>query len=386
MRTHPFLLLAVGLTLAGCDNSGGPSQFGTLSVSTFTEGDDPDPDGYLLTVDGVDSLALAPNGAVEVDLPPGRHTLRLLGVATPCLVAPAASLEVEVPSLDTTSVAFEINCLLTGARITTTTTGLDVDPNGYRVEVDATDRGILPSNGTVLTRLDPGSRTITLAGLAPNCTMDGPDSRSVTIVDTEVEPIEFAVVCTATSGVIGVVVEASGADAQGGYLARVDGASPFRVGPGAPTYRTRVPPGDHVLTMVPPTNCSVETGPQSLTITAGGLIRDTVEVTFLVSCRSRSEATLRLTAPTTGRIPARDYSAWICDAREYYCRYGGFGSWRLGVLAPNGILVAEPAAGNYVVWLRDVPARCSVLNDNSRLADIQAGRTLDVVFAVACSP
>ena len=73
---------------------------------------------------------------------------------------------------------------LTGARITTTTTGLDFDPDGYRVDVDGTDRGILPTSGTVLTRLDPGSRTIALTGLAPNCTIDGPDSRTVTIVDT----------------------------------------------------------------------------------------------------------------------------------------------------------------------------------------------------------
>ena len=102
--------------------------------------------------------------------------------------------------------AFEVSCRLTGARITTTTTGLDLDLDGYRVEVDGTDQGILPSNGTrVVLRLDPGSRTITLTGLAPNCTIEGPGSHTVTIVDTEIAPVEFAVVCTATSGVIGVV-------------------------------------------------------------------------------------------------------------------------------------------------------------------------------------
>ena len=66
MRTHPILLLAVGLTLAACDDSGGPSTGspttdGTLVVSTSTGGDDPDQDGYLLTVDGVDSLVLDPH-------------------------------------------------------------------------------------------------------------------------------------------------------------------------------------------------------------------------------------------------------------------------------------------------------------------------------------
>ena len=81
--------------------------------------------------------------------------------------------------------------------------------------MDGTDRGILPSTGIVLTRLDPGSRTIALRGLAPNCAIDGPDAHTVTIVDTEITPVEFVVVCTATSGVIGVVVEASGTDVNG---------------------------------------------------------------------------------------------------------------------------------------------------------------------------
>ena len=121
MRTHPILLLAVGLTLAACDDSAGPStggpstggpstRDGTLVVSTSTGGGDPDQDGYLLTVDGVDSLALDPTGTVEIDLVDGQHTLRLLGVAEHCSVAPGTPLEVDVPSQGTTPVAFEVSC------------------------------------------------------------------------------------------------------------------------------------------------------------------------------------------------------------------------------------------------------------------------------------
>ena len=69
--------------------------------------------------------------------------------------------------------AFEVDCPLTGARITVTTTGVDLDPDGYRVMVDGSDRGAIASNGTVFTRLDPGSRTISLAGLASNCAVEG---------------------------------------------------------------------------------------------------------------------------------------------------------------------------------------------------------------------
>src|SRR5438093_1401116 len=119
MRTHPILLLAVGLTWAACNDTGSP------------------PDG---------------------------------GVG---------------PSTD-------------GTLVVSTSTGLDLDLDGYRVEVDGTDRGAIPANDTVVIRLDPGSRTIALTGLSPNCTIEGPGSRTVTIVDTEVASIDFSVVCTAT--------------------------------------------------------------------------------------------------------------------------------------------------------------------------------------------
>jgi hypothetical protein len=199
MRPLPTLLLAASLTLVGCDGNPPTDETptdGTLVVSTSTVGDDSDTDSYLLMVDEADSFDLVPTGTAEVDLPPGRHTLRLLGVAGHCTVGPATPFEVDVPSGSTTRVTFKISCPVTGARVTVTTTGGDLDLNGYIVEVDGTDRGDVGPNGALVVRLDPGSRTIALSGLAPNCTIDGPASRTVTIVDHEVVPIEFAVVCT----------------------------------------------------------------------------------------------------------------------------------------------------------------------------------------------
>jgi hypothetical protein len=299
MRTHPILLLAVGLTLAACGDPGAP-----LEVST-------------------------------------------------------------------------------GARITATTTGLDIDPDGYRVEVDGTNGGPIPANGTVLTPLDPGSRTIALTGLTLNCAVDGPGSRPVTVVDNEVARIDFAVVCTATSGVIGVVVEASGIDADGEYKALVDG-TPFPIALSGTAYLSPVPAGDHVISLVPPANCSVETEPQPVRVTAGGLIRDTVSVTFSVTCRRRA-GTLRITAPTSGSIPTAPYSIWICRV-QYGCIFDDI--WTLlGELEPNGTLVANREPGRYRLNLRDIPARCrvrpSVLSPEFIVTD---NATLDIEFRVRCSP
>ena len=287
MRMHPILLLAVGLMMPGCDDGSGlltdgPSTGGTLVVSTSTGGNAPDQDGYLLTVDAVDSLPLPPSGTAEIDLPAGQHRLRLLGLAGQCSVSPGTPLDVDVPSGATTSVAFQVTCSTANTRITTTTTGLDVDPDGYRVVVDGSDQVSISTNGTVFTRLTPGSRAIGLTGLSPNCALEAPGSHIVTVADTAIASLDFAVVCTATSGVIGVILSGTGVGSV--YEATVDGATPFPVGPAVQAYLDAVPAGDHVVSLSAPATCSVETAAQSVTVTAGSLVRDTVEATFSVSC------------------------------------------------------------------------------------------------------
>ena len=225
MRTYPIVLLVVGLLLSACEDPGSPTttngpSTGSLLVSTSTAGDDPDQDGYLLTVDNVDSLELDPNATVKVDLAAGRHTLRLFGVAEHCSVAPATSVEVSVRWQRTTPVAFGVSCPATGARVSVKTTGLDIDPDGYRVLLDGSDRGAISSNGTVLIRIESGSRTIALAGLAPNCAVSAPGLRMVTIVAAAVAPIEFAVVCAETTHASRTLAFESNGDI---YRADIDG-------------------------------------------------------------------------------------------------------------------------------------------------------------------
>ncbi|HEY9015872.1 MAG TPA: hypothetical protein VIM84_12515 [Gemmatimonadales bacterium] len=232
--TAERIILIAGLWLLACDDPAanldngpvGPSN-GTLVVSTSTVGEDPDPDGYLLLVDDADSVNLGPTGTTEVNVLPGRHSLRLLGVAGHCRVTPATPVELDVASGSRTPVEFEVSCPLTGARVTVATTGVDIDPDGYRVMVDGSDGGALPSNGTLISKLDPGTHTISLAGLASNCEVDGPVSHTVTIVTAEATSVAFAVVCTsATSGsgfLWGQVLEGSGLCIRGGMVEIVAG-------------------------------------------------------------------------------------------------------------------------------------------------------------------
>lgn len=392
MRAHPILLLAVGLMLAACDEGGGPlsgdpSTDGTLIVSTASGGNDADRNGYLLTVDASEPLLLQPRDTSAIELPAGHHTLRLTGMAEHCSVTPGTPLAVEVPSGGTTSVAFEVMCSLTGVRITTTTTGLDLDTDGYRFEVDGIDRGILPrgllpSIGTVLTLLDPGSHTIALTGLSPNCTIVGRDSHTVTIVDTEIRPVEFEVVCTAASGVIGVVFQASGTNVGGVYRAMVDGGHAFTILPGTPRYIAAVAAGEHIVSLVAPANCSVETNPRSVAVTTGGLVRDTAFVGFSVTC-TQGFGRIRITAPTTGLVPAgHRYDVIVCTNRGFICPWEPILQRQL---APNDTLIARYGIIEVSVELKNIPANCRVQIANpTPFFTILADSTRDVRFPVVC--
>jgi dipeptidyl aminopeptidase/acylaminoacyl peptidase len=279
--TSALILLPVLAALTACGEPTALPSTGVLRVSIATLGDDPDLDGYQLQVDDGDPVRLDPTGIVDLDLAVGSHRLDLLGVAPHCSADPGMSRAVEVSPNGISIVTFEVRCPLTGARIAVSTRGLDRDTGGYAVEIDGIVRDSLDEVDALLLRLEPGDHEITLTGVAPNCTAEEP-SRRVAIVARETMGVGFAVVCTATTGVIRVVVEASGSDLDGSYRAVVDGRS-VRASYLAPSY-AHVGPGPHTVSLEPPDNCTTNTPPQEVVVTAGGLVRDTVGVSFSVRC------------------------------------------------------------------------------------------------------
>jgi hypothetical protein len=164
----------------------------------------------------------------------------------------------------TTPVAFRLNCPAVGARVTLATTGLDIDHDGYRITVDGTDRAPISSNAVAFVRAQPGSRTIALTGLAPNCTSAGPDSRTVTIAPDQVTPVEFAVVCTATTGVIELSLSGPESEVGGGYQVAVDGLWETQPLAESEPVGIFVSGGDHLVQLAAPGQCTVVPATQSV--------------------------------------------------------------------------------------------------------------------------
>jgi len=81
---------------------------------------------------------------------------------------------------------------------TVTTTGTDLDPDGYAIALDGAIARPIAINGTMtLTGLGTGSHTLVLSGLAPNCALNGPNPQQIMVAAHQTAQVSFAVVCIA---------------------------------------------------------------------------------------------------------------------------------------------------------------------------------------------
>ena len=99
----------------------------------------------------------------------------------------------------------------TGAiRITVTTTGAELDGNGYSIALDGSTGQAIPVNDTItLAGLSAGSHHVLLSGLAVNCAVAA-NPRPVQVVGGATAQVAFSVTCVATPGRILFVSERSG--------------------------------------------------------------------------------------------------------------------------------------------------------------------------------
>jgi len=165
------------------------SLTGNIEVITSTTGVSIDPDGYTVEVDSATSDAIGVNDTITVDdQDVGDHSVELTGLAANCTVSGDNPRTVTVPddvpdsNGGTVQTTFAVNCVpaLGNLTVATSTTGTDVDPNGYTVTVDGSINQSVGTNGNVtFTNLGVGDHTVLLTGIAANCTVTGSNPRTV---------------------------------------------------------------------------------------------------------------------------------------------------------------------------------------------------------------
>ena len=99
-------------------------------------GDVLDPDGYQITVDGIQRATMPSTGTATVtSVPAGQRSVRLVGVAEQCTVGGDNPRAVNVAAGDTATVDFTVTCgtPVGSLRVHVLTTGEDLDQDGYSI-------------------------------------------------------------------------------------------------------------------------------------------------------------------------------------------------------------------------------------------------------------
>ena len=208
-RLRRVLLCTALLACGGDPTEPEPPTTGAIQVTVSTTGVDA-PATYQVVVGGQAAIAVGTTGgrALFASVPPGAHSVRL-NVAPTCQVAGENPRLAPVTAGDTAFVAFSVTCTATSGslRVTTTTTGIDVDPNGYVVRLQGrTIEGRpysadapAPSTGALTVAHVPiGERVVTLSDLAFNCNVVGTNRRTLTVTPAETAAVAFDVTCGAT--------------------------------------------------------------------------------------------------------------------------------------------------------------------------------------------
>src|SRR3989441_2287957 len=186
-----------------------------LHITTATTGGQVDPNGYGVCVDPqydyYDDLycyagapqAIGLNGTLTIGVPAGNHTVLVSDVADNCTVGGANPRPVSATASDTTDVPFSITCAPPGSvHLSTSTAGVDVDPDGYYVCIDQSpnetchwSRHFSVNEGFTFDAVSVGAHSVVLYGAAGNCAVSGDNPRTVTVSSGSTVDVTFLVTC-----------------------------------------------------------------------------------------------------------------------------------------------------------------------------------------------
>ena len=285
----------------GCDDTNGPVAPGSIRVIVSLSGQDIAVQGLRVNVAN-GPIRQFDSGSLDVTINgmiPGNYTVRLEGMAVNCQITSGNPRVVTVVSNVATVAAFSMQC---GARVgsvrfTASTTGTEVDPDGYTATVIGGPSGAIAVNGTAtIANVREGLRSVTLGGVAPNCAIAGPDTIDATVIYGSTTDVAFSVQCQ-PAGRLQVTVATGGTSLDPtGYLVAIGAPSigfthRLPVAPnGSAIFSQLIPAPDYIVTLEDvAVNCAF-VGARSDTVS---VVADaTASVAFDLTCVSPSPIAL----------------------------------------------------------------------------------------------
>ncbi|HMU61060.1 MAG TPA: hypothetical protein PKA66_04695 [Gemmatimonadales bacterium] len=265
-------------------------------------------------------------------------------------------------------------------RVSVNLSGLDGDFSNLTVSVDGGRPKSFAPDAPVEVSLEMGHHTVTVAGVAPNCRIDGGTTRSVGVNASETTEVQIAIACTALTGVVEVRAHPMGVDDDpDGYMVALDGASPVALPTAGVVRFPDLPAGAHSVALSGAAgNCSFPAAnPVEVEVRIGGAKRDTARVVVDVACTALT-GVVEVRGLTSGFDPDPDGYAVAVD--------GGLAEH----LPPNGVTwFAGVAGGSHSVGVSGVASNCRVAETNPHLVNVSVGTmvrdTARVTFTTICS-
>ena len=382
-RRHLFgslpLVAATALACGG-ESLSIPPTTGTLQVTTATSGAEPDPDGYVVQVDGGTEQSIGASASIQnEDVEAGTHEVQLAGLAPNCTVGGDNPRIVSITAGETETVAFEVTCGATtgGLQVSSSTSGSSPDADGYSVTLDGTDRGVVPATGSLaVDGLSPGDHLVGLSGVAGNCQVQGDNPRTVAVTNGASATVAFAITCTtppANVGSLRIATVTTGSDQDAnGYAFALDGGPTQPIAINTATILSQIGAGPHSVSLSGvAANCTVQgTNPRAVTVASGA----TADVSFAISC-SGTTGSIRVTVTTSGSPT---------DPNGYTLTLDGAAPGR-PIATNESATIPGVAPGSHSVALSGLVANCSVAGGASKNVTVAVGATADVSFAVTCA-
>src|SRR5207249_1932340 len=264
------------------------------------------------------------------------------------------------------------------------TTGSSLDANGYTVTVDVIAQSkSIPTNGSVtFSGVVPGVATVSISGVASNCTVSGGNLRVVTVPPGGTVSTSFSISCASTgptTGSLSVTTATSGASGDldpNGYTVTLDGTTSRAIGINGSVTFTGLTPGSHTVVLSgAASNCTVSGGTsRTVSVTAGS----TASNSYSISCSP--------TGPTTGSLsPTRGTSgaSGDLDPNGYTVTLDGTTSRAIGINA--SVTFTGLTAGSHTVVLSGMAGNCTVSGGTSRTVSVTAGSTASTSYSVSCA-
>jgi hypothetical protein len=157
-------------------------------------------------------------------------------------------------------------------KVDVVTTGEDIDLDGYAITLDGGQTTTIgASNDSRSFFVPAGTHVVSIANVAPNCSVDGATTRQAEVTRRQSVTVQFTIACVGTG--VRITTTTSGPDNPLSFKVTVDQRPSTAIAVNGTHTIGRLTPGTHSVTLTVPEHCTVGgTNPLSIVVAEKGYV------------------------------------------------------------------------------------------------------------------